>query len=345
MQQRAMGSRIAELEQEIEIAQREADEYDRKAAAARARSVSAEAALALERGKLARTTAFHASGGSLLMGDGVTDDTLLHIAHFLPTAKDLLRLQLTNRRFSSKAIAAPPSVSSGGGGGAAPEMLCIPDEAARRRVAGCSEQERGWVSYRTTESWLCPMHEVAVLRLPLAFGRAHADIMLSENGAVATKNVGGNYRAAASTVVMWSGRHYAQFTVVEGDPIFGVIRPGWDVEGGEVAEEVDGHCFYSTFDGRRWPGNHAWEGMQGAREPGDRIGMLLDLDQGSMTVWKNDELLGVMVAEGLTGPLCWAASMGDEGDSARIESAPATPSSTEEELAAAKAWQEAHPPE
>ena len=166
-----MGSRIAELEQEIEIAQREADEHDQKAAAhgreaaaARARSVSAEAALALERGKVERTTAFHASGGSLLMGDGVTDDTLLHIASFITTAKDLLRLQLTNKRFSSKCIAAPSSVS---GGGAAAPMLSLADEAARRWVAGRSEQERGWVSYRTTESWLGLMHEVGVLRLDL----------------------------------------------------------------------------------------------------------------------------------------------------------------------------------
>ena len=66
--------------------------------------------------------------------------------------------------------------------------------------------------------------------------------------------------------------------------------------------------------------------------------MLLDLDQGSsMTVWKNDVKLGVMVAEGLRGPLCWAVSMFDEGYSVRIESAPAPASPTEEELAAAKA--------
>ena len=42
-------------------------------------------------------------------------------------------------------------------------------------------------------------------------------------------------------------------------------------------------------------------------EQGDRIGMLLDLDQGSMTVWKNGVKLGVMQAGGLRGPLCWAA--------------------------------------
>ena len=93
------------------------------------------------------------------------------------------------------------------------------------------------------ECWLSLMHEVAVLRLPLAFGRAHGDIMLSENGAVATNSVTGN-RSAASTVVMRSGRHYAQFTVVEGDFLFfGVIRPGFDVAGGaDAIQNEDGHC-------------------------------------------------------------------------------------------------------
>ena len=78
-----------------------------------------------------------------LLGDGITDDTLLNIARFLPTAKDLLCLKLTNSRFAAKIIAAAPS---GGSGRAVPEMLCIADEAerlfggvqrARRSVGGC----------------------------------------------------------------------------------------------------------------------------------------------------------------------------------------------------------------
>ena len=68
--------------------------------------------------------------------------------------------------------------------------------------------------------------------------------------------------------------------------------------------------------------------------------MLLDLDQGRMTVWKNDEKLGVMRAEGLSGPLYWAVSIGGVTESARIESAAAPTSPTEEELVSAKAWQE-----
>ena len=110
----------------------------------------------------------------------------------------------------------------------------------------------------------------------------NVDITLSEDGAVAM-NGGGGGRTVASSVVMRSGRHFAQFTVESGDLMhFGVIRPAW---------EVDDHCFYRTFSGTRYPGFNDWEGRQIA-DDGDRIGMLLDLDQGSMTVWKNDEKWG-----------------------------------------------------
>ena len=50
-----------------------------------------------------------------------------------------------------------------------------------------------------------------------------------------------------------------------------------------------------------------------------------------------------MQAAGLSGPLCWAVTLFYSGNSARIESAPAPASATEEELQAANAWQEAHP--
>jgi len=47
-----------------------------------------------------------------------------------------------------------------------------------------------------------------------------------------------------------------------------------------------------------------------------------------------------MKAEGLSGEYCWAVAMGHAGNSPRIESAPAPASPTEEQLAAATAWQE-----
>ena len=253
----------------------------------------------------------------MLLGDGITDDTLLNVARFLG-AKELLNLQLTNKRFTTKVIAAP---SVGG----VPERLSVVEEAARRWVASCSDQERGWVPRRGHESWLGLVHEVEVLQLPLAFARAHADITLSEDGAVATRGDQGEFRAAKSRGAMRSGRHFAQFTVLKGHILFfGAILPRWDVQGVRAGRPQYGgmlHCFYSTRDGGRYPSGYKWKGMQEAKEEGDRIGMLLDLDQGCMTIYKNDVLLGVMQSEGLTGPFCWCVST-FRGTSARIESGP-----------------------
>ena len=83
---------------------------------------------------------------------------------------------------------------------------------------------------------------------------------------------------------------------------------------------MDGHCFYYTWTG--YPGFGEWEGSQGPEEEGDRIGLLLDLDQGTMTVYSymNDERLGVM-ATGLGGGYSWAVGLYHQGDSVRIESA------------------------
>jgi hypothetical protein len=119
---------------------------------------------------------------------------------------------------------------------------------------------------------------------------------------------------------MRAGRHYLQFTVMSDNVImdFGVIRPGWDVEGGEEAPWEDGHCFYCTDNGLHYPGARRWKGVQSAKEEGDRIGMLLDLDQGSMAVYKNDERLGVM-ATGLSGEYCWAVTLINSGNSVRID--------------------------
>jgi hypothetical protein len=113
----------------------------------------------------------------------------------------------------------------------------------------------------------------------------------------------------------------------------GVIQPGYTdktpyhsyLDLFEV-EDLDGeyvHCFYNSHNGLHNDVD-AWRG--GLTEPataaGDRIGLLLDLDQGSMTVYKNDERLGVMRASGLNGEYSWAVELTYPGQSVRIEPAP-----------------------
>jgi hypothetical protein len=292
-------------------------------------------------------------------------EVLLLICSLLASAKDYLSLRLTCRRFDAKIIAAPSggtaaaggggSTAAAGGGGIAaaePEMLCIVDEAARRWVA--QHSERWVVSRRALESWLGLMHRGP----PLVFGRAHDTFTLSENGVVATINADHEKwegKIAASTAVMHSGRHFAQFTMLAGCPVpmqmqcpdkypmFGVIQPGRTLSSkwrDEMAMEHEpGDRFYHGYFGGDVPRKifSPPRFQQTHAHQGDRIGMLLDLDQGSMTVWKNDAKLGVMIASGLTGPLCWAASITYGGQSVRVDPAPegrAPASPTEAELAA-----------
>ena len=273
------------------------------------------------------TTAFWSSGGNLLTG--LDDDTLLAIAMFLPTAIDVLRFGLTCTRFSTRCVgggaaaalsaavavaaAAAPAVA----GSAGTEMWSLASEAARRWIAACSASQRAWVPLRPGDSWLRLMHELQGLRVP-QFSRAHDSVTLSEGGAVASADAAqDDYRCAASKP-MRAGRHFARFTLLSDDtdkedvhPFVGLIRPGWNVRGTEANVmygpcDVEGHCFYDTLEGRRRPGPVEWDGME--RGDGREIGMLLDLDRGTLGVFANGERLGT-IATGLSGEYCWAVAV------------------------------------
>jgi hypothetical protein len=233
------------------------------------------------------------------------DGAAITIATALTDPRDLLRLARACRRFATKCIAAPATAAAA----QQTEMWSFAAEAARQWIASCTDQERGWVPRRGRESWLALMWEVVSLCRALVFGRSHNAISRYEGGARALMSVAGWGHvagAAASMVVMRAGLHYARFTLVHGVLLCcGVIRPAWNATVGWGAELVPGHWFYRTDDWLRFPGRYPG---QTAFEEGDHIGLLLDLDQGSLTVYKNDEWVGVMETPGLSGAYCWAVS-------------------------------------
>ena len=108
------------------------------------------------------------------------DEAALAIVCALLTARDLLCLRLSCRRFNIRCIAGVSGwPACRHAAAAAMEMLCIVEVAPRRWVTGCSEQERGWVPRLGLESWVSLMREVELLRAPLVFGRAHGSITLA----------------------------------------------------------------------------------------------------------------------------------------------------------------------
>ena len=162
------------------------------------------------------------------------------------------------------------------------------------------------------------------------------------------------YYLAMSDHVMRGGKHFANFTLGGfGNYVrVGVMRPikNCDEKGisnlslagdhGALFREknerwgdgvvnfcnynfFDGICQWSDWDNKKHPhsGNFRenWPGMEGIQTD-DVAGLLLDLDEGTLTVYKNGSLLGVMKS-GLDGEYCWAVDFYcgfDDGPSVKI---------------------------
>ncbi|EJK45550.1 hypothetical protein THAOC_35833 [Thalassiosira oceanica] len=141
--------------------------------------------------------------------------------------------------------------------------------------------------------------------------------------------------AVSSSYIMTTGLHFAKFQIT-GTPFMGVARPMpkriFDREGFSftrsdhfntlMAERTDewgngnvhacqywcesGSTIWTGFEGHDYHGYHwihDWEGIEGC-ETGDTVGMLLNLDEGTLTVYKNNRRLGVL-KDGLSGQYCW----------------------------------------
>ncbi|EJK72548.1 hypothetical protein THAOC_05912 [Thalassiosira oceanica] len=67
-----------------------------------------------------------------------------------------------------------------------------------------------------------------------------------------------------------------------------------------------GRCYWTDWGNEE--GSSDWQGRE-SLEGGGTIGLLLDLDEGTLSVFKNDRRLGVM-KEGLGGEYCWFATAG-----------------------------------
>jgi len=73
---------------------------------------------------------------------------------------------------------------------------------------------------------------------------------------------------------------------------------------------MSGNCYSSDWSGSADDiiADRNWEGKESMSSGGDELGLLLDLDEGSLSVYKNGQKLGVM-KRGLAGQYCWVVSL------------------------------------
>ncbi|EJK66799.1 hypothetical protein THAOC_12242 [Thalassiosira oceanica] len=222
----------------------------------------------------------------------VGKDIVTHITSFLGESGELLNLALTCKSFgwrqptSARNLSLVEEVACQAVCSRATdaEMSCLP-----RHVSG-------------TTTWLSILHRFEHLLLfDVLLGR-HIE---HQNGDKTTVQGTNNWKCSAvsSHYVMRSGTHYAEFQVT-GQP-----SDEWS------ACNVHA-CQYNCGDGGMewtdWNDEYdyyyvLWEGMEECGT-GDTVGMLLDLGEGTLTVYKNSRRLGVM-KDGLAGSYCWCVTV------------------------------------
>jgi len=233
------------------------------------------------------------------------------------------------------------------------EPISLMEVAARTVLyAKWTDEEKKALSRRENESWIGLYQEfLKLFHYPLQFDKLVGDCVEYEANkkSVVCRNLCGAWDAfhsAICTNIMRAGRHTVSFNVnnpYHSGTTLGIMRPTTEEitmlntcypvfddlstfslkrYGSLYRNSVDS-CLLSTINGqaficKRWEVDphtdmNGWEGMEEIRETSFKLGFVLDLDEGTLDVYKNDRLLGNMVA-GLTGEYCWVVSLRPEYD-------------------------------
>jgi len=261
------------------------------------------------------------------------------IASFVGTSRELLNLALTSKSFGLQQPATGLNWS-------------MAEEVARQAVRSfCVRIPLRLPQYvRGRTTWLSILHESEhpTLKFDALLGRGIKH--RNKNRTSIRGTTGIKCAAVANNYVMETGIHYAEFRITGERCYIGIVRPmpnldparfvggrfhlfddslydeflaarpdGWGNSGNVHACEYDcggGIVNWTNWDIATEQGVD-WEGMENFSD-GDTIGMLLNLDKGTLTVYRNSHRLGVM-KDGLSGPYCWYVSVGRKGSTIAIK--------------------------
>jgi len=254
-------------------------------------------------------------------------DSLFKIASYLP-ATNLLNLALTCKRFG---VAAENDNNVSGD-----ESLSLIEVTARRIVQDITIEER---PRNVGESWLANYH---YLRSVIIFDQLSGFVYVNDTDkSCIIKNNSAVCASAIANNIMKTGRHYVSFDASTRVFLSGVMRPGtlinrsnavnptqaefYRINYSQSAESLVYNtnnsihcCLYYGSDGACYSchlhkdnvknsiRNITW--MESFIRRGGEVGMLLDLDEGTLSAYQNGQSLGVM-KRGLVGHYCWVVSI------------------------------------
>jgi hypothetical protein len=148
-----------------------------------------------------------------------------------------------------------------------------------------------------------------------------AHVTLSEGRAVAKKTTDG-WSLTTTEIESTEGKHYWEVEVVSEvlSSIFvGISRPNLDPTGEYISMACTDVWFIDAVDGALYGNGKCDDDYAGAYKQGDRVGVLLDLDTGSLRFFKNGVEHGPGYAAGsVTGPVVHAAQMYHKDESVRL---------------------------
>jgi hypothetical protein len=146
-------------------------------------------------------------------------------------------------------------------------------------------------------------------------------VTLSEGGAVATQTDIG-HSLATTEIELTEGRHYWEVELLSGDMsmiLVGISRPNLDPTGGYWQSQCTDGWFIDAESGSLY-GNGKQNGDRaGSYTQGDHVGVLLDLNDGSLRFFKNGVQHGPGYPAGsVTGPVVAAVQTYYVADSVRL---------------------------
>jgi hypothetical protein len=168
------------------------------------------------------------------------------------------------------------------------------------------------------------MVAMAVKEPPLVWRTCDEEkVALSEGGAVATK-LDDTYvdTLVTSGTELTAGKHYWEVVILNDDEGFtcvGVTRPNLDPDDDYSLRASTDGWFIRAYGGALYGNGKEGDDAAGTIDDGERVGVLLDLDEGSLRFFKNGMQHGPGYAAGsVTGPVACAVQIDTADTSVRL---------------------------